>query len=103
MASDVLLRMVSALTVEDVRDLDSVGLGDEVEELLKLWMRMSGVLRWVDEVDRKVWDDFWWKLLELRAALKESEWPIYCPECKFKLREPLTVKFCSFCGKEVKP
>jgi hypothetical protein len=73
MLGDILLRMVSALTVDDVKEMMRLGVSDDVNWLLDEWDSMATEWRRLEfgSIDSGVWADVWFKLDELRAALRD--------------------------------
>ncbi len=70
MLGEILLKMVSVLTVDDVRQLKAAGYEDEVNALLRVWAAMAIHWRRAGVSDSQVWADVQIKLNELRAALR---------------------------------
>lgn len=72
MIGEILLRLVSVLTVDDVRELRAAGCEHEVRAWLDDFDRM--VVRWRNwdygHIDSQVWADVQVKLNELRGALR---------------------------------
>ena len=71
MTGDILLKMVSVLTPDDVRQLKAAGYGGEVNALLGVWAAMAIHWRRAGMSDSRGWADVQIKLNELRAALRE--------------------------------
>lgn len=71
MTSDILLKMVSVLTPDDVRQLKDAGYESEVNALLGIWAAMAIHWRRAGMSDSRGWADVQVKLNELRAALRE--------------------------------
>ena len=74
MLGDTLLKMVSVVTPEDVKQLKVAGHADEVKALLDYLERLAVSWRWQfgGQSDIQVWADIQIKLNELRAALREG-------------------------------
>lgn len=72
MTGDILLKMMSVLTVDDVRQLKTAGCGDDVRAWLATFDRMAVQWRYQDygHFDNQVWADIQIKLGELGAALR---------------------------------
>ena len=75
MQSEILLKLVTVLTPDDVRRMKAAGLGDlakgfieRLDELATEWRSVACGEFW----DRKVWAEVWVKLRELRAVLREG-------------------------------
>ena len=69
MLDDALLKMVSALTPDDVKEMMSLGLEDKLAELF--WVMDKMVFDWRNRglmMDSTAWTDVNIKLNELRAA-----------------------------------
>ncbi|MBA7673939.1 hypothetical protein ES703_82146 [subsurface metagenome] len=71
MTGDILLKMVSVLTPDDVRQLKAAGYEGEVNALLGVWDAMAIHWRRAGMSDSQGWADIQIKLNELRAALRE--------------------------------
>ena len=69
MLGDVLLRLVSVLTVEDVKEMKRLGLGSEVKWMTELLDRTGVRWRAIGAVEYNIWFDVQAKLNGLRAAL----------------------------------
>lgn len=74
MLGDILLKMVSVVTPEDVKQLKGAGYANEVKALLGYLERVAVSWRWQfgGQSDIEVWADIQIKLNELRAALREG-------------------------------
>lgn len=72
MLSEILLRLLAVMTVDDVRECKRLGLEAEVRDLLAIWDRMTIEWRQIEygHIDSRVWSDVQIKLNELRAALR---------------------------------
>ncbi len=74
MLDDALLKMVSALTPDDVKEMVSLGLEDKLAELF--WAMDKMVFDWRNRglmTDSKTWADVNIKLNELRTAWREAK------------------------------
>ncbi len=71
MTGDTLLKMMSVLTPDNVRQLKAAGSEDDVRTWLATFDRMAIEWRQRDygRIDSQVWNDIQIKLSELRAAL----------------------------------
>ena len=71
MLGDILLKMVSQLTLDDVRQIKAAGCEDGVRKLLEA---LDGLIVSADlgRLDSNAWDDIHGKLDELWAALREG-------------------------------
>ena len=77
MLGEILLKMVSVLTPDDIRQMKAAGCGDEAKAILgdldKLAMSWhDGKYGVMSLVDVQVWADVRSSLDELRAALREG-------------------------------
>ena len=74
MPGEILLKMVSVLTPEDMKQLKGAGYADEVKALLGYLERLAVSWRWQfgGQLDIKVWADVQVKLNRLRDALREG-------------------------------
>ena len=77
MLGEILLKMVSVLTPDDIRQMEAAGCGDEVRAILGDLDKLA--LSWHDGeygvmslVDVQIWADVRSSLDELRAALREG-------------------------------
>ena len=77
MPGEILLKMVSALTTDNIRQMKAVGCGDEVRAILGDLDKLA--VSWHDGeygvmslVDVQIWADVRSSLEELRAALREG-------------------------------
>lgn len=70
MLGEVLLKMVSVLNVDDVRQVRDAGCEAELRALLGVWDAMAMRWRAAGVSDSQVWADVQIKLNELRAALR---------------------------------
>ena len=71
MLGEILLRLVSVMTPDDVRELKAAGYEGEVRALLGVWDAMAIHWRRAGVSDIQVLADVQIKLNELRAALRE--------------------------------
>ena len=74
MQGEVLLKLVTVLTPEDMRQLKVAGYADEVKALLGNLERVMVSWRWQfgGKLDIEVWADVQVKLNQLWAALREG-------------------------------
>lgn len=67
----MLQKLLAVVTVDDVKEMKRLGLGDEAEKLLDLIEGLS--LRWLaSERDGKGWAEVYLRLYDLRAVLREK-------------------------------
>ena len=69
MLGDVLLKLVSVLTVEDVKEMKHLGLSSEVKWVIELLDRTAARWRAIGAVNYDIGFDVRVKLNELQAAL----------------------------------
>ena len=73
MRGEILLKLVTVLTPDDVRRMKAAGLGDLAKAILnELGMMVAGWQRECGRIDSEVWDEVQIRLGELRAALGEG-------------------------------
>jgi len=73
MQGEILLKLVTVLTPDDIRRMKAAGLGDLVKAILNgLGMMVAGWRRECGPVDSEVWAEVQIRLNELRTALCEG-------------------------------
>ena len=67
----MLQKLLAVVTVDDVKEMKRLGLGDEAAKLLDLIEGLS--LKWLaSERDGKSWAEVYLRLCDLRAVLNEK-------------------------------
>ncbi|MBA7669167.1 hypothetical protein ES703_77295 [subsurface metagenome] len=73
MQGEILLKLVTVLTPDDVRRMKAAGLGDLAKAILNgLDTMVAGWRRECGRIDSEVWDEVQARLNELRVALHEE-------------------------------
>lgn len=73
MQCEILLKLVTVLTPDDVKRMKAAGLGDLAKAILNgLDTIVAGWQRECGRIDSEVWDEVLARLNELRAALREE-------------------------------
>ena len=77
MPDEILLKMASALTPDDIKEMKAAGCGDEVRAMLGDLDKLAvswhdGEYGVISLVDVQIWANVWSSLDELRAVLREG-------------------------------